>query len=154
MLMPSARPPSPSRSGASHCARQPSRAAGASGNDFLNFRISLTVSLVTSGSPAAISPSTSSTFSNSSSDGGSDAGSLVHLIGVEQVEDGEVRDAEQVIEALDAQRALSVKKLEMWACLNPVRSASLSPVISPASMRFHSALRRFSCRVRTFINQL
>src|SRR3954462_6737707 len=44
-----------------------------------------------------------------------------------------------------------LRKFEICACLNPVRSASLSPVISPASMRFHSAFRRFSWSVLTFI---
>src|SRR5262245_27942854 len=46
---------------------------------------------------------------------------------------------------------LRLRKLEMWACLKPVCSASRRPVRSPSSMRCHKALRRLSCRVRNFI---
>jgi len=65
-----------------------------------------------------------------------------------------MRDAEPVIEPSMLSERLRLRKLEICACLKPVRSASFRPVTSPASMRFHSALRKFSCSVLTFIREV
>ena len=48
---------------------------------------------------------------------------------------------------------LRLRKLEMWACSNPVCWARRSPVSSPASMRSHRILRRLSCRILNFIRR-
>ena len=73
-----------------------------------------------------------------------DRGALVDFGGIDKIQHREMLHVQNFIHTFRLSPRLQLRKLEMWACLKPVYSASRKPVRSPASIRSKRVLRRSS----------
>src|SRR5579871_3612316 len=119
---------------------------------FLNLKMSRTRSAVMRGWVAE-EGSVSRAFSNSSELGGRMEARLLTSEGSSRSRTERCWTDRTLSMPSRLRPRLRLRKLEMWACLNPVCWASRRPVSSPVSMRSHRILRRLSCKTLNFIDQ-